>query len=132
MIDGLSNGLCYTFQVVAVNAVGEGAPSQWSTVVVPGSIPDTPTVTAIAGDRMAVVSWTVPDNNGRRLIEYRIRMYRAITNFPEGIDASDPVEENWVVRKPYEERNSSANASDLPGMTNSYVWSHFTNHPIDN
>jgi outer membrane protein assembly factor BamB len=134
-VPGLSNGLCYAFQVVAFNAVGEGNPSEWSAVVVPGGVPDAPRVAATVADRSATIRWTVPRNNGRRLTEYRITMHRAITNFPEGSDATSAKEEDWVVRTPSESRVVAVEGGAAPeGAQLSYLWSHWTNppHPIDN
>jgi uncharacterized repeat protein (TIGR01451 family) len=63
---GLANG-SYTFQVSAINAIGESAFSQLSNAVVIPEIdpPGIPTrLTAIAGNASALVSWSAPAQTG--------------------------------------------------------------------
>ena len=71
-ITGLTNDTAYTFTVAAVNAVGTGPSSSPSSAVTPiDTAPDAPTsVTAdvSAAQQQAVVSWTVPANNGGQSI----------------------------------------------------------------
>jgi hypothetical protein len=71
-VEGLSNGNCYSFRVCVRNSGGQGPPSGWSPVIVPGGTPSAPIVTAQAGDRSATVQWTIPQNNGRALIEFEV------------------------------------------------------------
>lgn len=70
-ITGLTNGVSYTFQVSATNAVGTSAfsaPSN-SIVVNPITVPSAPTgVSATAGDSQATLSWTAPASNGNATI----------------------------------------------------------------
>ena len=65
-VTGLTNGTSYTFTVVATNIVGNSAPSSASSAVIPApTVPDSPTsVSALAGNRQAAVSFTAPVNNG--------------------------------------------------------------------
>ena len=64
-VTGLTNGTTYTFTVTATNAAGNSATSDASAAVTPMTAPGTPTdVSATAGDRDAVVTWTAPTNNG--------------------------------------------------------------------
>ena len=58
-VTGLTNGTSYIFQVRATNAAGDGPWSATSTAVVPGA-PAAPTsLTAVAGDRSAALTWTL-------------------------------------------------------------------------
>lgn len=62
---GLTNGTSYTFSVAAVNSAGAVAVSDPSNAVVPAGTPDAPTqVSAVAGNGLAVVSWTAPADTG--------------------------------------------------------------------
>jgi hypothetical protein len=62
---GLTNGTSYTFTVVATNAIGAGAASDPSNAVVPATVPGQPlTVTAVAGNTHATVSWQAPSTDG--------------------------------------------------------------------
>jgi hypothetical protein len=70
VVTGLTNGQSYKFKVSAKNALGEGAPSELSNAVVPGTsgnatVPGAPTgvVATVTGTRITV-SWTPPANNG--------------------------------------------------------------------
>ena len=63
-VTGLTNGVAYTFTIVATNVIGEGAATR-SGAVTPSTVPDAPTaVTAVRGDKSVVVSWTAPASNG--------------------------------------------------------------------
>ena len=64
-INGLTNGTSYTFTVVATNATGTSPASSPSNAVTPAAVPGAPTgVSAVKGDKSAVVSWTAPASNG--------------------------------------------------------------------
>ena len=70
-VTGLTNGTPYLFQVAAVNSVDTGDYSLPSSAVTPAGRPAAPTdVDAEAGDTEAVLSWTVPDDNGAAIIDY--------------------------------------------------------------
>ena len=61
-VTGLTNGDSYTFTVAATNSNGTGATSSASSVVIPSTIPGTPTnISALAGDAQASVSFLYPD-----------------------------------------------------------------------
>jgi hypothetical protein len=62
---GLTNGVAYTFQVIATNALGPSDPSPPSEAVTPVPVLDPPTgVSGVAGNAMASVSFTPPANAG--------------------------------------------------------------------
>ena len=67
-VSGLSNGTAYTFSVKATNSVGTGSASSASTAVTPDTpwtTPGAPTsVSAVAGNAQAVVSFTAPGFDG--------------------------------------------------------------------
>jgi hypothetical protein len=66
-LTGLTPGQAYTFTVQAVNDAGAGAASDASTSITTpiATVPGAPTsVTAVAGDAQATVSWTAPASDG--------------------------------------------------------------------
>ncbi|WP_397412767.1 fibronectin type III domain-containing protein, partial [Polaromonas sp.] len=64
-ITELTNGIAYTFTVVAINDVGISLPSNSSNSIIPRTIPNAPTIgIATAGNTRASVTWTAPTNNG--------------------------------------------------------------------
>ena len=63
-VTGLTNGIAYTFTVVATNALGN-SPTASVGPVTPRTIPNAPTnVTATEGNTQAIVNWTASTNNG--------------------------------------------------------------------
>jgi Fibronectin type III domain len=87
-ITGLTNGIAYTFTVVATNAVGNSAASAASNPVVPAAaitVPGAPTaVVASAGAASATVTFAAPSNTGGS----PITGYAVQSNPPGGVDAS--------------------------------------------
>jgi hypothetical protein len=81
-VSSLTNGVPYTFTVVANNAAGASAASQPSGTVTPYTIPRAPTIgTATAtGGRSASISYTAPTDNGGTAIT----SYTAVSS-PGGI-----------------------------------------------
>jgi uncharacterized repeat protein (TIGR02543 family) len=73
VVSGLTNGITYTFDVVAVNAAGNSV-SATSNSVTPVTRPAAPTqVIAVAQDGAASVSFTPPtDNGGATISQYTI------------------------------------------------------------
>lgn len=75
-LSGLTAGANYTFTVTAVNAVGTGAASPQSAVVVPYALPAAPAITAVsAGSTSATLSWTAPASNGSAITGYVVTPY---------------------------------------------------------
>jgi aqualysin 1 len=88
--DGLTNGVTYTYRVAAVNVVGTGPQSaplaltpQAAPVVTP---PAAPVLSGAAGNAVANLSWTVPDNGGAAILGYRI--YRGASSGTAALFAS--------------------------------------------
>ncbi|WP_419919367.1 fibronectin type III domain-containing protein [Candidatus Poriferisocius sp.] len=70
-VDGLTNGVAYTFEVRALNRIGAG-PAATATAM-PAAVPDAPTVTATAGDKMVTVSWTPGGDGGSVVTGWQLR-----------------------------------------------------------
>jgi hypothetical protein len=71
--DGLTNGVTYTFNVVARNDVGSAAAPAPSNPVTPATVPGTPTgVVATGGKHQATVSWIDPSNGRSPTTSYTV------------------------------------------------------------
>ena len=80
-ITGLTNDTEYTFQVVAVNEVGESDPSVPSAVARPDVKPERPAAPrAERGDEQLAVTWAPPTNRGSALQTYTVQMQNTATN----------------------------------------------------
>ena len=94
-VTGLDNGVLHTFEVRAVNVVGEGAPA--SATSTPVTVPGAPaSLNATAGDTQVTLDWTVPASNGGSAVtgyQYRVSDDDGSTwspdwtNVPDGSDA---------------------------------------------
>lgn len=72
VVGGLVNGVTYTFEVAATNAVGT-SPSGASGPVTPAGVPSSvSSVAAVAGDGQATVSWAAPSGNGSALTGFTV------------------------------------------------------------
>ena len=79
-VAGLSNGTDYTFTVVATNAAGNSEASTASTAITVGTPPAPGSPTAAAGSAgEAVLTWTVPANNGSAIVSYTVTPYDGTT-----------------------------------------------------
>ena len=75
-VTDLANGTSYTFEVRAVNAVGEG-PSATATVELADSVPAAPAgFSAAGGDGSVRLTWSAAADGGSQIIRYEYR-YRA-------------------------------------------------------
>jgi len=64
-VNGLSNGVSYTFSVTATNAIGTSSPSAPSNAVIPIGPPTSPlSVHAVAGNTKVSVTWAAPASTG--------------------------------------------------------------------
>jgi hypothetical protein len=83
-VTGLTNGTAYTFTVTATNSFGTGPASSPSAAVTPGFTPGAPTsVTAVAGNAQATVSFTAPVSDGGAAITSY-----TVTSSPGGFTAT--------------------------------------------
>ncbi|MFC7788284.1 Ig-like domain-containing protein [Microbacterium sp. MAHUQ-60] len=74
-LDGLTNNVEYTFQVVAHNRVGDGKPSPLSEPARPDVRPETPLPPKLVfGDKSLAVSWTTPQSNGSPVDSYTLQI----------------------------------------------------------
>ncbi len=72
-ISGLVNGTEYEVRVVAVNAVGDGEPSQGASLT-PATVPGAPADLDVArGVRSVTVSWGAPSDGGSAITAYRVQ-----------------------------------------------------------
>jgi hypothetical protein len=74
VVTGLNNGTTYHFTVTATNDVDEGPASSPAVDVTPATTPGSPTnVTPTREDSAALISWTVPaDNGGSAILRYEV------------------------------------------------------------
>ncbi|MBL4595138.1 MAG: fibronectin type III domain-containing protein, partial [Robiginitomaculum sp.] len=71
-VDGLTNGVTYTFQVKAVNTAGTSAASDTDTAK-PATNPSSPTITTLtSGDTQIKVDWNTPSDGGEPITSYRL------------------------------------------------------------
>ena len=93
-VTGLDNGVGHTFEVRAVNVVGDGPPAATST---PVTVPGVPaSLNATPGDTQVSLDWTAPASDGGSAVtgyEYRVSDDGGTswspdwTNVPDGSDA---------------------------------------------
>jgi parallel beta-helix repeat protein len=80
-VTGLTNGTAYTVTVVASNAAGNSAASSASTAITVGTPPAPGSPNAAAGSSagQAVLTWTVPADNGSAIVSYTVTPYDGTT-----------------------------------------------------
>ncbi len=71
-ITGLTNGIEYTVRVIAVNAVGDGPPSDEKTAT-PEGPPDAPPNVQASGNAKLTVTWGAPNDGGSAITEYTLQ-----------------------------------------------------------
>ena len=90
-VTGLDNGVEHTFEVRAVNVVGEGAPA--SATSTPATVPGAPaSLNATAGDTEVSLDWTAPASDGGSAVtgyEYRVSVDGGSTWSPDWTDVPD-------------------------------------------
>jgi hypothetical protein len=102
VVNGLTNGTSYRFQVQGRNAVGAGPFSALSNAVTPvaPTVAGAPSIgIATAGNASATVRWTPPTSNGGSpLTDYQVRVVNAATNAQVGaLRPAGPTATNLVV-----------------------------------
>ena len=78
---GLTNGTEYTTRVIAVNAVGDGPPSDEKTATPVGPPDAPPNVQAGSGYQQLTVSWGAPNDGGSAITEYTLQWKSGGQNF---------------------------------------------------
>ena len=73
LLEALTNGTTYTFQVRAVNPTGDGPPSESSAAVIPAGPPEPPELTVREGHEEVILSWTPGDDNGSAIQRHELR-----------------------------------------------------------
>ena len=105
-IRGLTNGIPYTFTVVATNIKGDSDDSIASSEITPATTPDAPTtITCTTGNLYIDLSWNIPNNGGSEITYYNIQY-----SSNNGI--------NWT------DVSSNTNYKSITGLTNgtSYIF----------
>ncbi|WP_143103002.1 Ig-like domain-containing protein [Agrococcus baldri] len=75
VIDGLTNNVTYTFQVIAQNEVGDSDPSAASREARPDVRPEQPAPPqAERGDMQVALTWVAPTNNGSPIQYYNVEI----------------------------------------------------------
>lgn len=86
-ITGLQNDVEYTFQVIAINDVGESDPSNPSATARPDVRPETPGApSAERGDSRLSVGWSAPVNRGSAIQRYDLQMQNTANNQLETLE----------------------------------------------
>jgi hypothetical protein len=72
-VTGLVNGTSYSFQVAAINEIGDSVESSPSQSVTPATTPDAPTKpSAIRSNKSVQIRWATPVDNGSPITGYRV------------------------------------------------------------
>ena len=73
LVESLTNGTVYTFQVRAVNPTGDGPPATASAAVIPAGPPDPPALTVQSGYKRVTLRWTPGADNGSAIERHELR-----------------------------------------------------------
>ena len=87
---GLSRGTSYTFQIVAVNGIGNSVSGDFPAQVAPTS-PDAPTAPSIsASGTVVTVDWVAPASGGAQIQSYVVTLYRgsSVVETASAVDGS--------------------------------------------
>ena len=87
---GLSRGTSYTFQIVAVNGIGNSVSGDFPAQVAPDS-PDAPTAPSIsASGTVVTVDWVAPASGGAQIQSYVVTLYResSVVETASAVDGS--------------------------------------------
>ena len=85
LITGLTNGTEYTVRVIAVNAVGDGPPSDTDTGTPVGPPDAPPNVQAGSGYQQLTVSWGAPNDGGSAITGYTVQLkLSSVSGWPSG------------------------------------------------
>ncbi|WP_419920026.1 fibronectin type III domain-containing protein [Candidatus Poriferisocius sp.] len=71
-VPNLVNGTTYTFEVRAINTIGNGATTTVSAI--PATVPEAPAVTAAAADGSVVLSWSAGGDGGLPVSGWQLRI----------------------------------------------------------
>ncbi|WP_420432659.1 fibronectin type III domain-containing protein [Candidatus Poriferisocius sp.] len=85
-VEGLDNGTSYSFSVLAVNDVGDGAAGSASAT--PATTPAAPTVTAVGSDGEIAVSWTAGDDGGSAVTAWHYRTKIGVGDYGDWTEAA--------------------------------------------
>ena len=93
-VTGLANGTLHTFQVRAVNSIGDGGEAMATATPATGPAPPgaPATLTATPGDAQATLTWTAPTSDGNSAItkyQYRVSVDDGTTWNPDWTDVPD-------------------------------------------
>ncbi len=117
VVNSLTNGITYNFNVTATNIMGTSPASSYSNQVTPVTIPDAPTgVTGIAGNREVTLSWIAPVNYGGSaitdyIIEYKLSSVADWIIFSDGISTVTTATITGLINnQSYDFRISTVNA----------------------
>ncbi|MDR2895263.1 MAG: fibronectin type III domain-containing protein [Propionibacteriaceae bacterium] len=90
-VDGLSNGVSYTFTVVASNQVGDSDPSAPSAEAVPDAIPSMMTAPGVKfADKALDISWVAPENHGTPIDHYQLVITGQVASGKTMIEVAAP------------------------------------------
>lgn len=112
IVTNLNAGETYHYEVLAVNAVGDGPLSNSISTNVTDK-PELTTLTAVGGNRTVTLSWVEPINNGSTILAYKLERAGNGSNFTtisDTISGTSYTDTNLINGTRYEYRLSSRNS----------------------